>query len=92
MYISSNIILEIYYTEHREWYEIVLHKSYFHSRKMDATTSPQVTSKFSDVCNLLYESKNKTFTPTVVRKNTTVKYAKLPDYDFNSKGMCLFVI
>lgn len=54
---------------------------------MDATTtSPQVPSKFSDVCNLLYESKNKTFTPTLVRKNTIVKYAKLPNYEFKSKG------
>lgn len=53
---------------------------------MDASTSPEVPSKFSDVCNLLFESKNKSFTPTLVRKNTIVKYAKLPDYDFNSKG------
>lgn len=58
---------------------------------MDATTSPQVPSKFSDVCNLLYESKNKNFTPTLVRKNTIVKYAKLPDYDFNSKGKLFFI-
>lgn len=79
--------LYFYYIEHRECYEIVLLKSYFHSRKMDATTtSPQVPSKFSDVCNLLFDSRSKNFTPTPVRKNTIVKYAKLPDNNFSSKG------
>lgn len=52
---------------------------------MDAT-SPQVPSEFNNMCNMIFETKNPSFTPTLVRKTTIVKYAKLPDYDFESKG------
>lgn len=85
--------LYFYYTEPRECYEIVLHKSYFHSRKMDATatTSPQMPIQFSEVCNVSIVSRNKNFSPTPVRKNTVVKYAKLPEYDCNSKGKFFFI-
>lgn len=49
---------------------------------MDASVSPRVDSDINDVFFLKIED-----SVYPEKKRTVVKYTKLPDYDYDSKGM-----
>lgn len=52
---------------------------------MDASASPQLISDFDKVCGYFLKIENSDF-PTTKQKNTVIKYTKLPDFDFDSRG------
>lgn len=53
---------------------------------MDASASPRVDADLDEVYGFFLHIENSTLASPFKHKNTVIKYTKLPDFDFDSKG------
>lgn len=53
--------------------------------RVDATASPRVDAE-SEVYGFFLEIDNSSYSTPYKHKNSVIKYTKLPDFDFDSRG------